>query len=75
MLNLNQENFMIYEIAVMVRPEANEETLKTIKNIITENVESVKGHTLVAEDWGVLKLAEPTKKGGHSRAKLYQSLQ
>lgn len=60
---------MIYEIAMMVRPETNEESLKTIKNIVTENVEAVKGATLVTEDWGILKLAEPTKRGGHQRAK------
>jgi len=60
---------MIYEIAIMVRPETNEDSLKTIKNIVTENVDVVKGSTLVSEDWGILKLAEPTKKGNHSRAK------
>lgn len=60
---------MIYEIAIMLRPEINEDSLKTIKNIINENVEAVKGSTLVSEDWGVLKLAETTKRGGHSRAK------
>lgn len=60
---------MIYEIAIMVRPETNEDSLKSIKNIITENIEVVKGTTLFSEDWGVLKLAEATKRGGHSRAK------
>ena len=60
---------MIYEIALMLRPETNEDSLKTIKNIITENVDVLKGTILVTEDWGVLKLAEATKRGGITRAK------
>lgn len=60
---------MIYEIAIMVRSEVNEEALKTIKNIVTENVDVLKGTVLVSEDWGILKLAEATKRGGISRAK------
>lgn len=62
---------MIYEIAIMVKPETNEESLKTIKSIITDNVDAVKGTVLVSDDWGVLKLGQATKRGNQRGKYLY----
>lgn len=59
---------MIYEIGIIVKPEATEESLKSIKSIITENVDSVKGSVLINDDWGIYKFAQATK-GGNSRGR------
>lgn len=54
---------MIYEVAIIVRPEVNDEQLKTIRNIVHENIESVKGTVLINDDWGTMHFGQDMGRG------------
>lgn len=67
---------MIYETAIVVRPETGEESLAKIKSIISEVVTNAGGEILVNDDWGVKRFAQATAKGeqrGHYLYSLYKA--
>ena len=50
---------MIYEVALAIKPETNEENLSKIKEIVNATVATVSGEILVNDDWGVKNFAQP----------------
>lgn len=67
---------MIYECALVLRPELGEETLKAIKNLVPEVIAEAKGEILISEDWGTRTFAQPFEnrmKRGHYIYFMYQA--
>lgn len=67
---------MIYETAVVVRPDAGEESLAKVKSIISEVVTSAGGELLINDDWGVKTFAQATSNGeerGHYLYTMYKA--
>jgi ribosomal protein S18/ribosomal protein S6 len=62
---------MIYELAVMVKPEATEEQLTAVKNTMVETIEASSGTVLIKDDWGILRLAQPIRKGSNRARIIY----
>ncbi len=60
---------MIYETAFVVRPDASEEAIASIKTGLTESFKTFGAEILVNDSWGVKTFAQPTesglKKGGY----------
>lgn len=54
---------MIYELAVVARPESGDDVLASLKTLVSEAVTERQGEILLADDWGLLHLAQPTSKG------------
>ncbi len=54
---------MIYELAVVARPEVTDEEVANFKNIVEEVVKSDQGEMLISDDWGTLVFAQPTARG------------
>ncbi len=54
---------MIYEAAVVIRPDAADTVVEAVKTIFSEVIESTKGEVLVAEDWGIKSFAQATSSG------------
>jgi ribosomal protein S6/ribosomal protein S18 len=54
---------MIYELLYLVKTEAPEQTLTTLKSEIKSAVEASKGNIVLEDDWGRKRLAQPTNKG------------
>ncbi len=54
---------MIYETAFVVRPDASEEAVSSIKNALTETLKQFGAEVLVADAWGVKTFAQPTENG------------
>lgn len=66
---------MIYETAVVVRPEAGEEAFAKAKAIVEEVVKSAQGEVLINDDWGVKTFAQPASNGatrGHYLYTMYK---
>lgn len=66
---------MIYETAVVVRPDAGEEALAKAKSIISDVVTTAGGELLINDDWGVKTFAQETAKGetrGHYLYTMYK---
>ncbi|MBY0517629.1 MAG: 30S ribosomal protein S18 [Bacteriovoracaceae bacterium] len=54
---------MIYETAIVVKPDATEEAVASAKNIITETVKEFGGEILVSDAWGVKTFAQAFESG------------
>ena len=54
---------MIYETAFVVRPDASEEAIASIKTGLTESFKSFGAEILVNDSWGVKTFAQPTESG------------
>jgi len=54
---------MIYETAIVVKPDATEEAITAAKNIVIEAVKEVGGEILVNDTWGVKTFAQPLESG------------
>lgn len=54
---------MIYETAIVVRPDASEEVVSSIKNSLTETFKQFGAEVLVNDSWGVKTFAQPTESG------------
>ncbi len=54
---------MIYETAYVVRPDASEEALSSIKNMIQETLKEFKAESLVNDAWGIKTFAQPMQNG------------
>lgn len=54
---------MIYETAFVVRPDASEEVVNSIKNSLGEVFKEFGAEVLVNDSWGVKTFAQPTEAG------------
>ena len=54
---------MIYETAFVVRPDASEEQVNSVKTAFAEALKQFNGETLVTDSWGVKTFAQPTESG------------
>jgi small subunit ribosomal protein S6 len=54
---------MIYETAFVVRPDASEEAVNSVKAALTDSLKSFGGEVLVNDSWGVKSFAQPTESG------------
>ncbi len=54
---------MIYETAFVVRPDASEEAIASIKTGLTESFKTFGAEILVNDSWGVKTFAQPTESG------------
>src|SRR6478752_4473923 len=54
---------MIYETAFVVRPDASEEAVASIKTSLTETFKEFGAEVLVNDSWGVKTFAQPTESG------------
>lgn len=54
---------MIYETAFVVRPDASEEVVNSIKKALTQTFEEFGAEVLVNDSWGVKTFAQPTESG------------
>lgn len=54
---------MIYEAAYVVKADASEESLNTIKTFVTDTLKQFNAETLVNDTWGVKHFAQPTEDG------------
>jgi small subunit ribosomal protein S6 len=60
---INPGGNMIYETAFVVRPDASEEAIASIKTGLTESFKSFGAEILVNDSWGVKTFAQPTESG------------
>lgn len=54
---------MIYETAFVVRPDASEEVVNSVKNSLSEVFKEFGAEVLVNDAWGVKTFAQPTESG------------
>ncbi len=54
---------MIYELALVATPEANEQEVAGLKSLVHEVVKAHDGEVFIEDDWGKVTLAQPTKEG------------
>ncbi len=54
---------MIYETAFVVRPDASEEIVNSIKTSLTETFKEFGAEVLVTDSWGVKTFAQPAESG------------
>jgi small subunit ribosomal protein S6 len=54
---------MIYETAFVVRPDASEEVVNSVKNSLSEVFKKFGAEVLVNDSWGVKTFAQPTEAG------------
>ena len=54
---------MIYEMAYVVKPDAPEEALASVKTLIAETLKEFGGEALVNDTWGVKSFAQPYESG------------
>ncbi len=54
---------MIYETAFVVRPDATEEAVASVKNTLAEAFKEYGAEVLVTDSWGVKTFAQPAESG------------
>lgn len=54
---------MIYETALVVKPDATEDAVTAAKNLVIETVKEFAGEILVNDTWGVKTFAQPLESG------------
>jgi ribosomal protein S18/ribosomal protein S6 len=54
---------MIYETALVVKPDATEDAVTAAKNIVIETIKEFGGEILVNDTWGVKSFAQPLESG------------
>ncbi len=67
---------MIYETAVVVRSDLDEDSVKSIKDVVNKVIGEHDGEALVNDDWGVKTFAQPTTRGvtkGHYFYVMYRT--
>ena len=62
---------MLYELALMLRPEIDDKELESAKKTVHEVIQSHSGDVFVEDDWGRIHLAMPTEKGVENARFLY----
>ncbi len=54
---------MIYELALVAKPDATEENVATLKGIVHEVVKAHDGEVFIEDEWGKMNFAQPTTEG------------
>jgi ribosomal protein S18/ribosomal protein S6 len=54
---------MIYELAFVVKPDAPEEAISSVKTTIAETLKEFGGESLINDAWGVKTFAQPYESG------------
>ncbi len=54
---------MIYELALVAKPEANDQEITTLKALVHEVVKAHDGEVFIEDEWGKMNLAQPTTEG------------
>ena len=54
---------MIYEMALVARPEATDEQMASLKDMIAEIAGQYEGEVLLTDDWGRKQFAQVAKNG------------
>ncbi len=54
---------MIYELALVAKPETDEAKLDSLKKIVHDVVAQFEGEVIVEDDWGKKAFAQPTSEG------------
>ncbi len=54
---------MIYETAFVVRPDASEEAVNSVKAALTDSLKALGGEVLISDSWGVKSFAQQTEAG------------
>lgn len=54
---------MIYETAIILRPETDESNSNSVKAIISDVLKEFSGEVLLKDDWGVRSFAQPINNG------------
>jgi small subunit ribosomal protein S6 len=54
---------MIYEMAFVVKPDAAEEALSSVKTLVADTIKEFGGEALVNDTWGVKTFAQPYESG------------
>lgn len=54
---------MIYELALVAKPEATEEEVATLKAMVHEVVKAHDGEVFIEDEWGKMTFAQPTTEG------------
>ena len=54
---------MIYETALVVKPDATEDAVTAAKNLVLDTVKEFGGEILVNDTWGVKSFAQPLESG------------
>ena len=62
---------MIYELAIVARPESNDDQVNALKALVKDVVTTSKGEVLLEDDWGTLTYAQPDKNGGSRGRYIY----
>ncbi len=60
---INPGGFMIYELAVVARPESGDDAIANLKSMVSDVINEHGGEVMLTDDWGLLHLAQPTSKG------------
>jgi len=62
---------MIYEMALVVKPELPETELTLVKDLVKSVITDHEGETFIDDDWGTIKLAQKTSNGTKNGHFLY----
>jgi small subunit ribosomal protein S6 len=54
---------MIYELALVAKPEANDQEVANLKALVHEVVKAHDGEVFIEDEWGKMNLAQPTTEG------------
>lgn len=54
---------MIYELALVAKPDATDQDVASLKGIVHEVVKAHDGEIFIEDEWGKMNLAQPTKEG------------
>lgn len=54
---------MLYEAAIVARPDAGDDIINSLKKMVEEVVRDHNGEIVINDDWGTLSFAQPTAKG------------
>jgi ribosomal protein S18/ribosomal protein S6 len=54
---------MIYELALVAKPEANDQEVATLKALVHEVVKAHDGEVFIEDEWGKMALAQATTEG------------
>lgn len=62
---------MIYELALVAKPEATEEQISSLKQMVTEVASQYEGSILLSDNWGRKQFAQVAKSGATHGTFLY----
>ena len=62
---------MIYELALVAKPEATEEQLSSLKDLVAEVAKNYEGEVLLTDDWGKKNFAQTAKNGSTTGHYIY----